>query len=101
MFGVIRGTIEHIRDRIICINGFTVMIPERGAVYIGIALVPHEGAVIPRVCELSGPSAPRFCFMLIGDMEFKNIAGMCEQHEAGVVPFQFAVFAPRPKVSVN
>ena len=98
MFQVITGLISHISDRTISINGLLVDIPKRGCSYIGVELAIFDGALKPRVRELSGR---RYSIMQLGDEQLKGIMKATVESEDGVIPFGFAHPRPRVKVTLN
>ena len=101
MFQVITGHISHISDRTISINGLLVDIPKKGTAHIGIGLHIFEGALRPRVCELTGPTSRRYSIMQLGDEQLKGIMKATAENEEGVVPFGYAHPMPRMRVTVN
>ena len=101
MFAVIDGLISHISDRTISINGLEVDIPKKGAAHIGVELTFIDGAMRPRVCELTGPTSRRYSIMQLGDEQLRGIMKATGESEEGVVPFGYAHPNPRMRVTVN
>lgn len=102
MYPMLMGEFEHVRDRIITVNGVLVHVPVRpGYAYVGIEMVPHDGTMMARACEFDGPGAERFGILKIGENELQTIAGMCEQSDGVPVPFELLTPLFRPKCSLN
>jgi len=101
MFQVITGLISHISDRTISINGLLVDIPKKGSAHIGVELSLFDGALMPRVCKLKGPTSRRYSIMQLGDEQLKGIMKATEESEDGVIPFGYAHPRPRMRVTVN
>jgi len=101
MYEMISGTFEYVRDRVITVNGVLLGIPKTGYACAGIELVFVDGMMVPHVRVLDGPGGARFSVLRIGEGEFRNIKGMCEQREGEPVPFSLMTPLIRPKVTTN
>ena len=101
MYEMISGEFEFVRDRVITVNGVLLGIPRTGYTCVGIELVFVEGMMVPHVRALDGPGGARFSVLRIGEGEFQNIKGMCEQSEGEPVPFSLMTPLIRPKVTAN
>jgi len=101
LYLVINGLISHISDRTISINGLLVDVPKKGTAHIGVELSLFDGALMARVCELTGPMARRYSIMQFNEEQLKKIVTLTAESKEGVIPFGYAHPRPRMKVTVN
>ena len=101
MYLIINGMIEFVEGRTLSINGLEIDIPKEGFAYIAAELVLQGGKMMTKVVELTGESAKRCSFMMIGQAQFEAIMGEIEKRAWRGVDFAFASSKGRRKVSEN
>jgi len=100
-FSVMQGMMKHEGGRVLNLNGLSIDVPKRGFVFIGVALVPVNGALMSAAVKLSGPSAMRYGALRFGERELNAIVAECENYDENGVPFTYSFSTPRPKISIN
>ena len=100
-FKIVAGSIEHIEEHALSINGVRIDIPEEGCAYIGVELGLENGLLDPRIRELTGPGARRFSLLQIGRDELRVIIAALEEYDGPAMPFAYFSQHPFSQMSMS